>query len=92
MHPCSSRSLSKTRETEHLGRGELSSHAESARLSLLCPVHELQEEGAGLDWTVGPADTATPVNGLFQAISPSFSLLAGSFCLDQVLSLAEGHV
>lgn len=72
--------------------GELSSHAGSAGLSLLLPVPEVHEEGAGLDWTTAPPDTATSVNDLFQAISPSFCLSAGSFWLDQVLSLTKGHV
>ena len=33
---------------------ELSSHAGSASLSLLLPVPEVHEEGAGLDWTAAP--------------------------------------
>lgn len=94
MHPCYSRSLSKNRDGTLGQRG-----AEFSRWLWSSvpfdPVHEVQEEGAGLDWTVAPppyTHTVMPVNNPFQAISPSFSLLADSFWLDQVLSLTKGHV
>lgn len=74
MHPCYSRSLSKNRDGTLGQRG-----AEFSRWLWSSvpfdPVHEVQEEGAGLDWTVAPPPLHTHSDASEQPLPSHFPKL-----------------